>query len=178
MEEMSAKTQMAKIRNFETGFMAIHLINIGDKLGIFEALKQNKEGLSVREVASGLGLHEPYLKTWCQTMYHFQVLDCDENGRFKLQPFLNEIIGDKNHFSNYLGNISMDVDLIGKAMVEFPWYFKTGKTVTAYDSPETCEIIYGNTKNTYLAFLFYSGMCDFEGCFCHLWHKCQEKVTI
>jgi hypothetical protein len=33
MEEVSTKTQMAKIRNFERGFMATHLINIGDKVG-------------------------------------------------------------------------------------------------------------------------------------------------
>jgi len=59
--------------------MATHLINIGDKVGIFEALNQSKEGLTVPEIASKLGLHEPYLKTWCQTMYHFEVLDCDES---------------------------------------------------------------------------------------------------
>ena len=32
MEEISTKTQMKKIRNFERGFMATHLINIGDKV--------------------------------------------------------------------------------------------------------------------------------------------------
>lgn len=36
MEEVSTKTQMAKIRSFERGFMATHLINIGHKVGVFE----------------------------------------------------------------------------------------------------------------------------------------------
>ena len=42
MVELSAKTQMAKIRDFERGFMATHLINLGARLGIFEALNENK----------------------------------------------------------------------------------------------------------------------------------------
>jgi len=154
MEEINVKTQMAKIRGFEKGFMATHLINIGDKLGIFEALNQDKDGLTLQEMASRLGLHGPYLKTWCQTMYHFEVLDSDEHGRFKLQPFLDEIIGDKNHFRNYMANISMDVDLIGRGMYEAPEYFRTGKALEAYDSPETSKVAYGTTKNIYLAFLF------------------------
>jgi 2-polyprenyl-3-methyl-5-hydroxy-6-metoxy-1,4-benzoquinol methylase len=65
MEEINAKTQMAKIRSFEKGFMATHLINLGAELGIFTALNENKEGLTVSELAVKLGLHEPYLKIWC-----------------------------------------------------------------------------------------------------------------
>jgi SAM-dependent methyltransferase len=154
MEEMNAKTQMAKIRSFEKGFMATHLINIGDKVGIFEALNQSKEGLTVPEIASKLGLHEPYLKTWCQTMYHFEVLDCDEHRRFRLQPFLDEILGDKANVKNYLGTISLDVDLIGKGMPEAMEYFRTGNAYKAYDSLEACKIIYGTSKNIFMAFLF------------------------
>ena len=105
MQEVSSKTQMAKIRNFEKGFMATHLINIGAKAGIFEALNENKDGLTIPELASKLGLHEPYLKIWCQTAYHFEILDGDENGRFSLQPFLDEILGDKSHFKNYLTSL-------------------------------------------------------------------------
>jgi SAM-dependent methyltransferase len=154
MEEMSVKTQMAKIRGFEKGFMATHLINIGDKVGIFEALNQAKEGLTVPEIASKLSLHEPYLKTWCQTMYHFEVLDCDEHRRFRLQPFLDEIIGDKGSVKNYLGNISLDVDLVGKGMSDAAECFRTGNAIKAYDSPEGCKLAYGTTKNIFLAFFF------------------------
>ncbi|MFC1578730.1 hypothetical protein ACFL36_06950 [Thermodesulfobacteriota bacterium] len=44
MEEVSAKTQMARIRTFERGFIATHLINIGAKVGIFEVLNEEKRG--------------------------------------------------------------------------------------------------------------------------------------
>ena len=94
MEELSSKSQMAKIRNFENGFMATHLINLGNSMGIFEAINECKEGITVPDLAEKLGLHEPYLKIWCLTAYHFQILDGDDQGRFMLQPYLDEILGE------------------------------------------------------------------------------------
>ena len=154
MEELNAKTQMAKIRNFEKGFMATHLINLGTRLGIFEALNENKEGLTIPVLASKLGIHEPYLKIWCQTAYHFEILDGDEKGRFMLQPCLDEILGDKNHFRNYLANIAMDVDIIGQGFTRSAGAFRTGDPYPIYDTPEFSEMVYESTKNIALAFLF------------------------
>jgi len=156
MEEVSSKTQMAKIRTFERGFMATYLINIGQKVGVFEKLNEKKDdGLTVADLCTELGVHEPYLKFWCQTAYHFELLDCDDQGKFKLQPFLDEILGDKNHFRNYLANITMDVDLLGtELLADASEYFKTGKTVETLTKPEISKIAYETTKNIYLAFLF------------------------
>jgi ubiquinone/menaquinone biosynthesis C-methylase UbiE len=155
MEEVSAKTQLEKIRGFEKGFMATHLIHMGAKAGIFEKLNAEKEqGLSVAELARALGLHEPYLKLWCQTAYHFRILDCDSRGNFKLQPFLDEILGDRSHFRNYLPNIAVDVELVGKAMLEAAEYFKTGRTLEAFSDPTVSRAAYATTKNIYLAFIF------------------------
>lgn len=155
MEEVSAKTQMEKIRGFEKGFMATHLINMGAKVGIFEKLNERKEeGVSVTELAQALKLHEPYLKLWCQTAYHFRILDCDSQGNFKLQPFLDEILGDRSHFRNYLPNIALDVDLVGKGMAEAAAYFKTGRILDAFSDPDVSRAAYETTKNIYLAFVF------------------------
>ena len=154
MEELSVKNQMTKIRNFEKGFMATHLINLGAKLGIFEALNENKQGLTVPILAAKLGVHEPYLKIWCQTAYHFEILDGDDQGRYLLQPFLDEILGDKNHFRNYIANIAMDVDVVGKDIHHAPEHFRKGTHYPIYDSPEFSEMVYEPTKNIALAFLF------------------------
>lgn len=154
MAELSAKSQMAKVREFEKGFMATHLINLGAKLGIFQALNENKSGLTVPVLAAKLGVHEPYLKIWCQTAYHFEILDSDGEGRFVLQPFLDEILGDKNHFRNYLANIAMDVDLIGQSFMQSAGAFRTGDPYPLYNTPEFSEMVYESTKNIALAFLF------------------------
>lgn len=105
-------------------------------------------------MATQLGVYEPYLKFWCQTAYHFEILDCNDQGKFKLQPFLDEILGDKNHFRNYLANITMDVDLLGIMLKDASEYFKTGKTVETFTEPEISRIAYETTNNIYLAFLF------------------------
>jgi ubiquinone/menaquinone biosynthesis C-methylase UbiE len=154
MEEVSSKSQMAKIRDFEKGFMATHLINLGAKLGLFEALNEAKEGMTVPDLASKLSLHEPYLKIWCQTAYHFRILDCDDQGRFMLQPFLDEILGDRTHFKNYLANIALSVDIVGQGMKDAPDYFRTGKIAESYNTPEMSKAAYEPTKNIHLAFLF------------------------
>lgn len=154
MEEINAKGQMAKIRNFEKGFIASHLINIGAKLGVFQALNEEKEGTSISDLASKLCIHEPYLKVWLQTAYHFGIVDCDNLSRFRLQPFFDEILGDKSHFKNYLGNFALTVDHVGKMFDEYPEYFRTGETVENPYTPELSQAAYEATKNIYLAFFF------------------------
>jgi ubiquinone/menaquinone biosynthesis C-methylase UbiE len=154
MEEMTAKSQMAKIRGFERGFVAMHLMQLGNKLGLFEAFNQQKEGWTVLELASRLNLHLPYLQTWCQTAYHLEILDCDEQERFRFQPFLDEILGDKNSVKNYLANIAAAVDLAGKGMEEVVPFFQSGKTVPFYQTTDHSRAGYDTTKNIYLAFLF------------------------
>ena len=154
MPEINAKTQMAKIRNFEKGFMATHLIHLGAKLGVFEALNENKQGLTVPVLASKLGVHEPYLRIWCQSAYHFEILDADDAGRYMLQPYLEEILGDTNHFRNYLANIAMDVEIIGQGFTQSAGAFRTGNPLEIYNSAEFSELVYEPTKNIALAFLF------------------------
>ena len=144
---------MAKIRGFERGFMAIHLLNLGRELGFFEVLHEATNGITVSDMASKLGVHEPYLKIWCQTAYHFEVLDCDDQGRFKFQPFLDEILGDKTSFKNYLGNISLDI-FVGQGMKDAPDYFRSGDQMEIYQSPEISQMAYQGSKNIYLVYLF------------------------
>jgi ubiquinone/menaquinone biosynthesis C-methylase UbiE len=154
MEEMTSKNQMAKIRGFEKGFMATHLINLGAKVGLFEALHGASEGLTIPDLASQLGLHEPYLDTFCKTAYHFEILDCDELGKFRLQPHLGEILGDPSHFKNYLANVALSVDFVGKMIEEFPEYYRRGQVMEDVYTPEVSKAVAQTTKNMHLAFAF------------------------
>ncbi len=153
MEKDLSKDQMAKIRNFEKGFIAIHLIDMGAKLGLFDTLNESKEGMTTPNLALKLGLYEPYLKIWCQTAYHFEILDCDDNGRFKLQPALDEILGVKSHVKNYLGNIALTVG-VGRFFEEYPEYFREGKILENPYTAEVSKAVSETTKNIYLAFFF------------------------
>jgi SAM-dependent methyltransferase len=140
MEEITAERQMAKFNNFHKGFNAIHLINIGKKLGIFKALNEAKEGIAIAELASKLGLHEPYVKIWCQTAYCFKILDYDNQGRYKFQPFFDEILGDESHLNYRAGAVSAIVYITGERLKDSPDYYRTGKIIDSY-TRERSEIV-------------------------------------
>lgn len=93
MSEITILDQIAKIRQYEKGHRATQVINTGFRFGMLDALAESLEGLTVPDLALKLMLYEPFLKIWCQTAYHFEILDCDERGRFRLQPFLEEVLG-------------------------------------------------------------------------------------
>ena len=54
MKEITFESQVAKIEKFYWGFTASHLIHIGDKLGLFEVLNANKNGLTISELIKRL----------------------------------------------------------------------------------------------------------------------------
>jgi len=154
MEDVSASSQMAKIRNYERGFIATHLINLGSKLNLFETLNSTKEGMTSHNLAGALGLHEPYVKAWCRTAYHYGILDCGEHEKFRLQPHMGDILGDRSHFKNYLANITLSVDYVGKLFEDVPEYYRTGGIFENLYTPEVSKAVSETTKNMHLAFAF------------------------
>ena len=145
MKKINIKSQEEKVNNFLKGFIATHLINIGNKLGLFEAFNNAKEGVTISDLASKLKLNEPYLKIWCQTAYNLEILDCDSHGKFKFQPFLDEILGDKSHFRNMLGQINLAVNVTGERLKISPEYYKKGTIIESY-TPERSVIVAESTK--------------------------------
>ena len=155
MKEINFESQAAKLEKFYSGFTATHLIHIGDKLGLFEVLNDNKEGLTTSALASELGLHEPYIKIWCQTALYLGILDCDEGGKFKFQPYMNEILGDKSNFRNMLGRFNSLVNVTGERFKKSIVLYRTGETLGEYN-PQFSEIVAEATKpfHTYLNVYF------------------------
>lgn len=154
MKELLSQTQMQKVRDFEKGFVATHLIHMGSKLGLFETLSKTRQGLTSDELAVRQGLHEPYVRIWCCTAYHFGILEVDASGRFTLEPFLTEILADTSHFKNYQGNIATSVEVFGRLFDRFPEYFKTGEPYENLYTPEMSRAYYEATKNIHLVFRY------------------------
>lgn len=94
MTEITLDEQTAKLEDYEKGFLAVHLVNTGVVLGLFDKLSAFEGGVSPDALASELGLHGAYVRLWCQTAYHFEILDCDEDGRFKLAPHMGALLTD------------------------------------------------------------------------------------
>jgi len=99
--EPTADEQVAKVFAWRRGFNAMHLIDIGVRLGLFEAFAE-KPGSTGSEVAEALGLHAPFVETWCTTAYSFGLLEGDEDRKLSLAPYMDEILAKPGH-PRYLG---------------------------------------------------------------------------
>lgn len=98
---LTADEQVARIFAWRRGFNAMHLIDLGIRLGLFGAFRETPDA-TVAEVAARLGLHEPYVEVWCITAYGFELLDADAAGRYRLAPHLGDILANPGH-PRYLG---------------------------------------------------------------------------
>jgi SAM-dependent methyltransferase len=99
--DLTADSQAARIFAWRRGFNAMHLIDLGIRLDLFKAIAE-PPGATARSVAERLGLHVPYVSAWCTTACSFELLDVDEEQRFRLAPHMNEILANSGH-PRYLG---------------------------------------------------------------------------
>jgi len=153
-EEISGRTQLKRVRDYERGLLATHIIHMGAKLGIFDVLQQEPEGITSMDLASRLELGEVYVKSWCEAAYHFEILDCEEGARFRFAPHMDEVLGDSSSVRYYMWNNALTVEIFGKAFyAPQTWELvRSGETVPSLYPPELSEIASGLTQNIYLAF--------------------------
>jgi SAM-dependent methyltransferase len=148
MTDVTILSQIAKIRDFEKGYWASQVINTGFRVGLLQALAESIEGLTIPDLSVRLMLYEPYLQIWCQTAYHFEILDCDEKGRFKLQSFLSEILGLEMPIPNYPAGENRNVG-IPQQEENDPriHYLRTGRAVHPAPSPGASFVTSRATKS-------------------------------
>jgi len=87
------------------------------------------------------------------------------------QPFLDEILGDQSHFKNYLGNIALTVDHVGKIFDEYPEFDMATMVVTLHEIPpdvrmrvleKAYQALKGDGLLLILDFLYPSKLEDFR----------------
>ncbi len=98
---LTAEAQVAKIFEWRRGFNAMHLIDLGVRLGLFKAIAESP-GVKPDQLADTLGLHAPYVEIWCTTAYSLGLLEGEEDRRFHLAPYMDQILGKSSH-PRYLG---------------------------------------------------------------------------
>lgn len=125
--EITPDSQVAKIFAWRRGFNAMHLIDLGIRLGLFAAFAETPD-ITAKSVAERLGLHPPYVEVWCMTAYGFGLLDGDEARRFRLAPYMNEILANATH-PRYLGGyVQLGTQFATEDYRLGPEAFRTGAT--------------------------------------------------
>jgi SAM-dependent methyltransferase len=100
-QEITADAQVARIFEWRRGFNTIHLIDLGIRVGLFKALAEAR-GQTPADLAAKLGLHAPYVDTWCKTAYGMALLDADDGPKYRLAPHMDQILASPTH-PRYLG---------------------------------------------------------------------------
>lgn len=125
--EITADEQVARIFAWRRGFNAMHLIDLGIRLGLFKALA-DAPGSTGREIAQRLALHAPYVDVWCTTAYGFELLDGDETRRFSLAPHMKEILANPAHPRFLGGYVQLGTRFATDDYRLAPEAFRTGAT--------------------------------------------------
>jgi SAM-dependent methyltransferase len=130
----SADEQVARIFAWRRGFNAMHLIDLGTRLRLFESLA-GRPGQTAEELAGALSLHAPFVQTWCITAYAFELLDADvavpagPAPRFRLAPHIDAILGNESH-PRYLGGyVRLGAEFAAEDYRFAAAAFRTGETV-------------------------------------------------
>lgn len=123
-----ANTRLAQINEAFQGFTAFHTLTIGAELALFVQLGARPSGLTPGELAAQLGLHAPYVRTWCETAFANTFLDFDaQTDRFRLGEGLEELLAQPGHPNFQGGFLQMFGTYFSQEFLELPKLFRNGQ---------------------------------------------------
>lgn len=126
MTEITLEEQRLKLTVYQKGFCAFYLMKTGFDLGFFEKFNAFEDGINPKTLADQLGLHEPYVRIWCQTAYYMEILECRGGERFSLAPHMGTLLLDTSSPFYYGHWVSFTTSYMGKMMESHPEYYRSG----------------------------------------------------
>ncbi len=126
MTEITPEQQTDLIWDYIKGFHAVHLMDIGKTLGLFEAIKNAEDGLTAAALATALDLHAHYVDIWCKTAFAYRLLDADGDGHYRLAPHFDTILVDHRHPRYLAPYVSGSVRFFADDFKRYPDHFRTG----------------------------------------------------
>ncbi|KAA3628407.1 MAG: class I SAM-dependent methyltransferase [Proteobacteria bacterium] len=147
---LSADQQVARIFEWRRGFNAMHLIDLGVRLGLFQALAETPDA-SADAIAERLGLHAPYVATWCITAYSLGLVESEKTGRLRLAPHIDTILANAGH-PRYLGSyVRLGTEFATEDFRGCVAAFRTGDTVPYQGrSEDFTETVTGSTQGLHV----------------------------
>ncbi len=122
-ETPDIKTQAGKVIGHVAGYVAFRTMDIGLRLGLFEALAESAQGLTPAELAETTEHDRFYTQVWCRSAYAADLIELADDTehppdydpqsrrfttsaqiRFRLAPHMDKLLLDET-FAGYLGGI-------------------------------------------------------------------------
>lgn len=122
------REQFPKLVECIKGFRATYLAAAGAKLGLFEKIAA-APGITAEQLARDLGLHAPYVLTWCRTAHALGFLEADESGRLRIAPGFEPILAEPASPWYYGGALGLTVDYEARDLQQLPQIVRSGQAV-------------------------------------------------
>lgn len=79
------------------GAVTAGMIHLGDKLGLYTALRDAAKPLHSDELARQAGLHERWVREWAYNQAAARIIDCDDQERFSLSDEAAAVLATPDH---------------------------------------------------------------------------------
>ena len=79
------------------GAVTTGMIYLGDKLGLYEAMRAAATPLHSEELARRAGLHERWVREWAYNQASARIIDCDDDERFSLSDEAAAVLATPDH---------------------------------------------------------------------------------
>jgi SAM-dependent methyltransferase len=79
------------------GAVTAGMIHLGDKLGLYRALKDAESPLHSGELAARTGLHERWVREWAYNQAAARIVECDDDERFSLSEEAAAVLATPDH---------------------------------------------------------------------------------
>jgi SAM-dependent methyltransferase len=79
------------------GAVTTGMIHLGDKLGLYAAMRAAEEPLHSDELARRTGLHERWVREWAYNQAAARIIDCDDDERFSLSEEAAAVLATPDH---------------------------------------------------------------------------------
>ena len=79
------------------GAVTSGMIHLGDKLGLYRAMREAAAPLGSRELAERTVLHERWVREWAYNQAAAHLIDCDDDERFSLSDEAAAVLATPDH---------------------------------------------------------------------------------
>lgn len=133
--DVSPEQQTDLMWDYLKGFHAVHLIDIGGKLGLFKAIAEAENGVTAAHLAQTLGLHPPYVDVLCRTAYAYHLLEGDEGDEpvYRLAPHFDTILVDQKHPRYLAPYFKGATSYYAEDFARYPDYLQSGGVYSFQD---------------------------------------------
>ena len=107
------------------GAVTSGMIHLGDKLGLYQVLREASEPLDSTELARRAGLHERWVREWAYNQAAARLVDCDDAERFSLSEEAAAVLATPDHPAFGMGMFHRFPNTM-ESLRDMPESFRTG----------------------------------------------------